>query len=399
MEVHRGLAIPTFFVQHKPGSDRHAGAQREQPRQRRTNIARQPLTGTRARRISRPPRKPRARQREQLETRQPDRDTDRRMEDHRVQAAEELKDGFHSQSVVDNPAKMGEAMGAVRSFRTLRIRSFRSAKPLSDRPDKVLRMLIIHGTKVRRSARGIVTAFCPICRLPTQHEVATVTRAAHLYFVSLGRGSAIGDETVCTGCGSVFGAPPHAVHVNPFSPAAVEDAIAMPPAHEVSRINRRLEVEERLVSGALSPHERITLIAEPFASLDYEFRSTLHRRSRESVIAVSVLLFIGLAIAAAILWAEVPNGPTRRLPAAQNTLIAFLACAAAAALSLIMCIYLIATQKRHAASKYMLDRLVISLMPLRPTLQELEEATHSLARTRGSLAACVKPADIVQRIG
>lgn len=261
-------------------------------------------------------------------------------------------------------------------------------------------MLIIHGTKVRRTLRGTVTAFCPICRLPSQLSVAMVLKQSHLYFVPVGSGTPIADEATCVRCGSVFGASPNAIRTDAFPATDLESAINLLPPEEIERMNQRLEIEDRVASGQLSAAERAILIAEPFAVLDYEFRNRLRGGARESLIAVALVLWIIATMAAFFCWTGSANtGPAHRLPPSQLAPTGAIPLTIAAVVLLVIVVYLIVTQKRHVATKSVVDRIVAALFPLKPSAEEVRAAVRSIPRANAGLARAVTVDEIMQRLG
>lgn len=256
-------------------------------------------------------------------------------------------------------------------------------------------MIVIHGTKVQRRLRGQATAFCPICRLPAQLSVSSVCRVSHVYYIPLGRGNHVADEARCQQCGTLFGAAPGAMKENPFPATDVESAMQMLPPEAVDGLMGRMEVEERLADGTLSPEERLQLIAEPFLVLEYQFQIGVKGGSRESLIAVAVVLWLAATAAAIILWSDVKS--MGRRPHGSMTQWA-IACTALAAGLLALTIYLIVTQKRHVASGAMLDRLTSALLPLQPTEVELETVRQLLRTSKSAFAASLRWEELVRRL-
>jgi len=256
-------------------------------------------------------------------------------------------------------------------------------------------MFIVWGKKVRRRRCGQATAFCPICRMPAQLAVFSVNRVGHLYYIPLGRGRHISDEARCEQCGTLYGAAAGAIHGNPFPATDVDSAMRMLPPEVVDGLLGRMEVEERVADGTLSSDERQVLIAEPFRVLEYQFQLGVKGGVRESLVAVALVFWFAATVAAAILWKEVSG--MRPQPGGSMMQWA-IACSVLAVGLLGITVYLVATQKRHAASGVLFDRLAMSLSPLRPTEPELDAARESLRASKSGFAAALRWEELSRRL-
>src|SRR5882724_7151949 len=114
-------------------------------------------------------------------------------------------------------------------------------------------MIIIYGTKILRRKLGRVADFCPICRTITACELKSVSKASHLYYITIGGGDLIGHETNCESCGIQLSTKMEKyADVEKDAGCELPKLVTRTYPDITSEIGERLLVEDRLKSGGLT---------------------------------------------------------------------------------------------------------------------------------------------------
>jgi hypothetical protein len=253
--------------------------------------------------------------------------------------------------------------------------------------------------KTQRTPRGTLTAFCPVCRLPTQLKVATIQEEVPAHEGDHGSGQARVDEATCPVCRTVYGAAPNSITVNAFPDTNLESAMGMLSEPSAAAIAERMAIEQRVLENRLTPEERAGLIAEPFAMLGYYFTRPLPADRGMLAFVIATVSAAFCVIAATVLWVN-PKGSGAAAYTPGQPLSKELIGATALALILSSAsVFLWIRRKQHRV-RATTARLVKSLAPLKPTIAELEHAMHMTSQGHSSAAAVkVNPAEIVRRTG
>lgn len=244
-------------------------------------------------------------------------------------------------------------------------------------------MIVIWGKKVRRRQEGAAADFCPVCRDITECSVRSVHHVDHVYFISLRGGEHVADELTCSECGLVRGLSTGQVRPLPSSGGEIHDVAVRTGPMTEDELAQRLELEARAAEGALTPEERIRLIAESIHAMEYEYLANQDKGLRASISAVLQLMMIVGIFASVIMWYmwmnPVSSGTTPPFPLWQ------LIVSGVTALLLSVVTYRMAADQR-AGARGNLDLLARSLAPLKPQEHELEDALFALRKAKVNVA-------------
>jgi hypothetical protein len=237
-------------------------------------------------------------------------------------------------------------------------------------------MFVIVGTKRKRERLGHAADFCPICREFRAMRITRQSQVPHLYYVPLGRGSPLLHERECLGCGVVTAAK-EVVYEGyaDEAPADIVDLAAATNPDIMETWRDRLALEERLEAGTLTPEERLSLIAEPIAALEFTFRQTA---AAEQVPTMAGIGIIGAVILTPTAVFALTSGPGARGVAA---ILLGLAVGA-----VFVAIYGFWSGGVRAACARLMPILLRALRPLRPAREELERVFAEL-RLKGLTVA------------
>lgn len=256
-------------------------------------------------------------------------------------------------------------------------------------------MVIIWGKKLNRVRKGVVGHFCPVCRDVRVFSCQSVWRVSHIYYIPLGDGEHVVDEFTCADCGVLLGMEAGAASkARPALEGDVFDFAADTGPLGVEGLAERLEWEERLRAGVLSPDERKGVIGEAIADLEYMAQQRAQSGSTDGISIALLILSLAGGVGTAMLWHEYL---TRRRPATVE-LVAWLV--VVTALTVVMFGVLIWRSATHTrrVSGPLNEPVSRSLAPLRPSREELEEVVGVMKRAGSIAAKGVRVDDVLKLI-
>ena len=213
-------------------------------------------------------------------------------------------------------------------------------------------------------------------------------RVPHLYYLALGRGTVEVHEILCGGCESVFGV--RSVPYTSYSRRPKTDIVELIAAtnpHGIERHNVKLELEDRVDRNALSPDERLGLIAEPLMSLEYIARKNMGKGALPPG-AIPCILLLLIAVPMAVLVWAMPNAS----PSFRVVVLGVIALLSSGT-------YLsFRNGGRGWLRRFALPRLARSLAPLQPTHQELESVLSHLARQGSLIGQRIRTEDLLKAV-
>lgn len=249
-------------------------------------------------------------------------------------------------------------------------------------------MLVIAGKKVVRRKLGWVGEFCPVCRGLECLQITRLTQVSHVYFIPLGRGKVVVHEQVCRGCRSMFGvaAVPYVDYAR--RPAAdVVGLIAATNPDAVERHTERLDLEDRIGEGQLTTEERLGLIAEPLIALNYAAAKKVGKGMVPTGAGFCIVFLVFLVPGTIIAWLTVGTPIEARLILSGLVALLFLGTWLG-----------FKHGGRGFVRNHLHPRLVSSLAPIRPTLQELETVLEHLTRQQCIIGKRVRAAELFEAI-
>jgi hypothetical protein len=229
-------------------------------------------------------------------------------------------------------------------------------------------VFIVWGTKIKRRKLGRVADFCPICRKTRAHTLRRIGGAGHVYYISFGQGKLLGHEVECETCHMHHEADIRDYATVSQDPIADVDGLlteTFPNFQEFYAT--RLAIEQRIAAGTLQGADRTDMLREPFFRLDSMLE--LNRAEPESSPLGKkvgwITLLVGMAFClAAFLRPSTPSDFYRSLLAALLILLG---------VGIVASLVLLATRHPWYMSNRLRPQLLRALLPLAPTLPELEE--------------------------
>lgn len=223
-------------------------------------------------------------------------------------------------------------------------------------------MIIVWGTKLIRKKLGWAADWCDLCREPRAFKVTEVREVSHIYYLSLGKGNLHHYEKECAHCKTVTNADPedYLDFVTDFG-GDMEDLFRATHPDLVERNREKIDRTERIKTGALSPEERVQLIAESMVTIlpQLERRASATSFDLQSGLGCLGTLVLGFGVIAAA-------------ASSQPTALVYFAGALAAAAA-VWTLYKLFTDASRYAEKTLFPMLVPALKELKPTESELEE--------------------------
>lgn len=250
-------------------------------------------------------------------------------------------------------------------------------------------MFLIWGTKTVYRKLGYVADFCRICRTQQTFLLRRVGSAGHVYYLSLGQGKLLGHDITCQNCHTVY-------EVNPARYRDVADSRPVSSAQLARQTfpdyeqvyADRLEQEQRIRFNpfSLSEQERHRLLCEPFWLLSprLEQRSDIFRLDWKTVLALLALILVCAFV--------FPLAEKLRLP--ENSVIFLLMGSIAA----ILITWYHFTNTYRFVQRHLLPQLATTLLPLRPTEEEIRHVLHDLKKRGMRIGKTLKPTDVMRAL-
>jgi hypothetical protein len=249
-------------------------------------------------------------------------------------------------------------------------------------------MFIIWGKKAVFRKLGYVAEYCPQCKDERVFTLQRVGIAGHVYYISSGEGELRGYQGICQTCANAYHAEPShylAISKKNLPLQALKQATS---PHLDAVMHERMEFEKRVKNNpySLSKQDRLQLIRNAFNLLspkvDKHFSST------------HIDIEIGLSIVGAIALLYAGPGLLRTVfPEHEGAVFIFF---------LVAGFLLIAWQVIAAGHRYMrrtiLPLLAHQLAHVRPTADEIQATTSSLAQLRQKIGAKTKAHELMAAI-
>jgi hypothetical protein len=230
-------------------------------------------------------------------------------------------------------------------------------------------MFVYWGTKVCHRDLGWVGDFCPVCLSVECMYIVQRRSVSHVYGLSLGQDKLIAHEIRCRGCSCTFAA--EQVGYACYAPRPTDDAPAL--AAETSpdsldNISDRFAVEDRVASGTLNQDERLHLMAEPIAALEY---MTAKRIGKGGIPTGAGIAIIALVFAIPVV---IVSRTTSGTPAAVQLITAAL-------VPLLLALIVVGYVRGHRSwvRRNLLPKLAPPLARLSPSTEDLETVLGALA--------------------
>lgn len=245
---------------------------------------------------------------------------------------------------------------------------------------------MLWGTKRVEQKLGYVADFCPICREITPLVVYSVRKAAHVYYLKLGKGLLVGYVGKCQMCGTSI--PVDARRYRRFLNRQEGDIEALiEQTYPQVRVEKakRLEIERRIKSREpISLGTRRQLLMEPFVILAIEvekiFRQVpLDKRTKIGCLVLTILM--AMAGCTTLAWLE--EAPV--LSTITGGLWILLI-----GVSVVYVLLEAYLTPRRLVRHRIIPLLAKSLEPLRPTQGELEEVLKALKKEGLRIGKVVK---------
>jgi len=237
-------------------------------------------------------------------------------------------------------------------------------------------MFLIVGQKATRKELGWAADFCPICRGLSPLHVTQIRHVTHLYYIPLGRGKVQGYEKRCGGCGMKNVVDQ--VRYQAYQPSAGLDLVdlALLTTPDIAETcGPRMDLEDRLAAGLLSPAERAELIAEPFVVVAHMAQGVGKSGHIPTGAGVAIIALVFTVPATIVVWLQ-PAVPL----AFKAILAGFIA---------ILLLAMRMSWKRGGTNwvrRHLHPYLVRALLPLEPTRDELVAALTLLQSRKESIA-------------
>lgn len=250
-------------------------------------------------------------------------------------------------------------------------------------------MFVYSGTKVRHHDLGWVGDFCPICLGVECMYVVQLRNVSQIYGLSLGKGKPFAHEIRCRGCSCTFAAEEvgYASYVRqPADDAAALAAETSPDS--LDSISERFAFEDRIATGSLTEDERLNLIAEPIAALEYMTAKRLGKGMIPTGSGLAIIALVFIVPVTIIAWTSPGQRPW--VLATSTAFIPFF---------LALSVFGFFRGHRAWVRRNLLPKLAPTLQRLDPSVEELQTVLNALAqqkyvigkRIRGeALAAAIK---------
>lgn len=230
-------------------------------------------------------------------------------------------------------------------------------------------MFVHWGKKVRHHDLGWVGDFCPICLGVECMYVVQLRSVAHIYGLSLGKGTLIAHEIRCRGCSCTFAAEQigYASYVRqPADDAAALAAETSPDS--LDNISERFAFEDRIAAGSLTEDERLNLIAEPIAALEYMTAKRLGKGMIPTGSGLAIIALVVTVPVTIIAWTS-PGAPPAVLATSTALIPLFLA----------LSVFGFFRGHRAWVRRNLLPKLAPPLERLNPSAEELQTVLSALA--------------------
>ncbi len=239
--------------------------------------------------------------------------------------------------------------------------------------------MLVWGTTIKRKAVGWVADFCPLCRGLRPFRLQRIGAAGHVWFISLGSGSFLGNEIECSACGTIHETDSSRYTRVSDDLAELDELVRRTLPGADGRVEALVAREQRVTRAQLAPGEREALSREAIlhgaGQVDRQIRE---QRSPPKARLVGWITFGLLVLFAAF-------GPRLGEPLGPLLALAFFA-------GLLVCLYFAVTRIRSHVRGIVEPAVARGLAPLKPTVEEIREAVAHV-RTLGSDGAKkLKPA-------
>jgi hypothetical protein len=245
-------------------------------------------------------------------------------------------------------------------------------------------MLIIWGRKIKRRRVGYVADYCPVCRAQRVFELQDVRSAGHVYYISLGRGTLLGQERRCSDCGTSFKANTASYAGVSKTQLSLEELRQRTFPNLDAATREQAALDERIRRQRLSPTERQALIRAPFVYLASKVERRFANTHIDAGVGVAFLALVGLFLAA--------PAALKLLPANSAPVVFLILIAVGGGL--------VVWQVRASGSRFMKREIVPvlakSLGPLQPTEEEIKLVLGELKKVKQKIGWKLKASDLVE---
>jgi hypothetical protein len=251
-------------------------------------------------------------------------------------------------------------------------------------------MIIYLGRTTVDRPLGRAADFCAFCRGVRPFRIHRVESVQSFYLFRFGSGIDVGRSKVCETCNLRSAVSPSGYQaISTDQDADLADLVAETNPQIDRNFASRLLLEERIKARKLTSGERAGLLREPFEMA----AEVLARRNEEARLdlpsAFGCLGTFLLPVACLLLLPFFWTGTKKLL----ETVVVVVG-----ASCLVFTFLAIVTDARRHARRAVLPRLVESLRPLDPSVEEVEEIFESLRQARSPLAEVVNAREVSNRL-
>jgi hypothetical protein len=237
---------------------------------------------------------------------------------------------------------------------------------------------------------GRAADFCPFCRGVRPFRIFHVENVHHVLYVRYGRREQVGCSKVCESCSLRSAARPDDYAALSTDATADLDALIAQTNPQIQRnFASRLILEDRIKARKLTPGERAGLLREPFEMA----AQVLARRDEEAKLdPPSTFGCLGTFLLPALGLLILPLVWNSTKDSMELAILAMGGCCAAFTFLAII------TDARRHARRAVLPRLVDSLRPLDPSVEEIDLILQSLRQDRSPLAEVLNAKEVSNRL-
>ena len=237
---------------------------------------------------------------------------------------------------------------------------------------------------------GRAADFCPLCRGIRPFRIFRVENYRHVFFVAYGTRDQVGLSKVCETCALRSATRAESYETVSTDPDADLETLIARTNPQIRRTwASRLLLEDRIKARKLTPGERAGLLREPFemASAVLARRDEEGRLDPPSTLGClgTFLLPVACLLILPFFWKSTRDSMELVVVIVAGCCLAFTFLA-------------IVTDARRHARRAVVPRLVDSLRPLDPSVEEIDLILTSLRQARSPLAEVVNARELSNRL-
>src|SRR5690349_3238755 len=251
-------------------------------------------------------------------------------------------------------------------------------------------MFIVWGKTIKRKKLGFVADHCAVCRDLRTFQVSRVGSASHVYYISFGQGDLVGYERTCGVCSTPVEADTTRYPDMSRTSRPATDLISETFPNYYSVYREAIERDRKLrdTPSLLTPQERQARMREPFMLIAPVAQQKLASTQWDWRLLLAIFSFpfvFGAVAAVAKLFTAADEEPSEVF-----MLVGF-------ALWLAYVIYEVYMSSRRYLLKHAVPPLAASLMPLKPSADEVAAIVDECKRAKLKLGK-LRAQDLLDRM-